>query len=86
MGKKKTDVNAEGVEVAEGSNVSSEISSITFTLRSGATRVFSEATHGEDFETIADEFEKNNTKNTTEGQVAHTTGERSRVDFIVSKS
>lgn len=30
---------------------------ITFSLKSGHTRTFDEATHGEDYETIADEFE-----------------------------
>lgn len=63
------------VETVEATEV--KITSVTFYLRSGRQRVFTEATHGKDFLETAGEFEKNNASETMEN--------RNRIDNVISK-
>lgn len=57
-----------------------DVASVTFILKSGRTRTFDAATHGEEFADLAAEFEKNNANTVDESRNA------SHIDAIVSKT
>lgn len=59
---KVNDANFKASPSVDASKIPKGVKKVTFTLYSGKTRVFDEATHGEDFGDVADEFHASNVK------------------------